>query len=104
MTAEIWTLTVTAATIGFIHTLFGPDHYLPFIVLSKARKWTLTKTISITLACGIGHVGSSILLGSVGIIFGIGLNKLEFFESMRGGWAAWGLFLFGIIYFLWGLY
>ena len=29
-------LSVTAISIGFIHTLLGPDHYLPFIVLSKA--------------------------------------------------------------------
>ena len=104
MNAEIWTLTITAATIGFVHTLFGPDHYLPFIVLSKARKWTVTKTISITLACGIGHVASSIVIGSIGVAFGFGLNKLELFESTRGDWAAWALFIFGMLYLLWGLY
>ena len=27
----------TAVTIGFIHTLVGPDHYLPFIVMGEAR-------------------------------------------------------------------
>ena len=40
MSPDISILLVTAASIGFIHTLTGPDHYLPFIVMSKARKWT----------------------------------------------------------------
>lgn len=80
-----------------MHTLFGPDHYLPFIVLSKARNWTITRTIIITVACGIGHVASSIVIGSIGVIFGIGLNKLEFMESIRGDWAAWALFIFGLV-------
>jgi len=31
---EITVLLATAASLGFIHTLIGPDHYLPFIVMS----------------------------------------------------------------------
>ena len=81
MNNEILILTITAATLGFVHTLFGPDHYLPFIVMSKAKNWTNTKTIWITTLCGLGHVASSVILGGIGIGFGIGLHKLEFFES-----------------------
>jgi hypothetical protein len=40
MLGEIWILAGAAAGIGFIHTVIGPDHYLPFIVMAKARKWT----------------------------------------------------------------
>ncbi len=36
-------LITAAVTIGFFHTLFGPDHYVPFIVMSKARKWSFSK-------------------------------------------------------------
>ena len=67
MTPELTVLLVTAASIGFFHTLFGPDHYLPFIVMAKARKWSLTKTTWITLLCGIGHIGSSVILGMIGV-------------------------------------
>ena len=45
---EMLVLLMSAGTIGVIHTLLGPDHYLPFIVLSKARNWTRTRTLWIT--------------------------------------------------------
>ncbi|MFC1674536.1 hypothetical protein ACFL1K_01385 [Candidatus Omnitrophota bacterium] len=41
MPKEMVILTGTALSIGFLHTLFGPDHYLPFIVMSKARQWSM---------------------------------------------------------------
>ena len=103
MSQELTILTVTAASIGFFHTLFGPDHYLPFIVIAKARKWSLIKTTFITTLCGIGHIGSSVLLGIVGIALGIAVTKLEALESFRGNFAAWGLIAFGLMYFVWGL-
>jgi nickel/cobalt transporter (NicO) family protein len=93
----------TAVTIGFIHTLVGPDHYLPFIVMGEARKWTIRKTMFITFLCGIGHVLSSVLLGFIGIAAGISLSKLQFFESFRGNIAAWLLIAFGLVYMLFSL-
>ena len=90
----------TAVTIGFIHTIVGPDHYLPFIVMGEARKWTIRKTMFITFLCGIGHVLSSVLLGFIGIAAGISLSKLKFFESFRGNIAAWLLIIFGLVYML----
>ncbi len=103
MTQELWLLTFTAASIGFFHTLFGPDHYVPFIVIAKARKWSLAKTFWLTLACGVGHVGSSVLLGILGIALGLAVMRLEAFEAFRGNIAAWALIAFGFVYFLWGL-
>ncbi|MDP4185456.1 MAG: hypothetical protein Q8862_09885, partial [Bacteroidota bacterium] len=63
MNSQILILSLTAASVGFIHTLFGTDHYLPFIVLSKARKWSNVKTAWITVLCGIGHISGSVLIG-----------------------------------------
>ena len=103
MSGEIMILAGTAASIGFLHTLFGPDHYLPFIFMAKARKWTMFKTSWVTIACGIGHVGSSIMLGIIGYLFGITLVKLELFEGFRGDLAAWAFVLFGLVYFIWGI-
>lgn len=93
----------TAASIGFFHTLLGPDHYLPFIVMGKARQWSVFKTLWITFLCGIGHVGSSVLLGFAGIALGIALTKLVGIESFRGTLAAWALIAFGLVYFVWGM-
>ena len=103
MTNEILILAGTAATIGFFHTLLGPDHYLPFIFMAKARNWSMFKTTWVTIACGVGHVGSSILLGIIGYVFGIALFKLEAFEGFRGNLAAYAFVLFGLAYFIWGI-
>lgn len=103
MNNEITLLAITAATIGFFHTLFGPDHYLPFIMMSKARNWKMRKTMLITFLCGLGHVGSSIVLGIIGISIGIAISKIEMFESFRGNMAAWAFIVFGFVYLVWGI-
>lgn len=104
MTTDITILLITAVSIGFVHTLTGPDHYLPFIVMSKALNWSFSKTMWITFMCGSGHVLGSVLLGAFGIALGIGVQKLEFVEAFRGNLAAHAFILFGLLYFLWGLW
>ncbi|MFA5239019.1 MAG: sulfite exporter TauE/SafE family protein [Phycisphaerae bacterium] len=103
MTTELKVLIITAASIGFFHTIFGPDHYLPFIMMSWARKWSALKTATITFLCGLGHIGSSVVLGLIGVALGLAVKKLEIFESVRGNIAAWLLIAFGLVYFVWGL-
>jgi len=103
MSAELNALIITAASIGFFHTIFGPDHYLPFIMISWARKWSAVKTTLITLLCGLGHIGGSVVLGLIGVAAGLAINRLEIVESVRGNVAAWLLIAFGLVYFVWGL-
>jgi len=103
MNSQIIILSITAASLGFMHTLFGPDHYLPFVVLSKARKWNFPKTVWITILCGIGHIGSSVLIGFIGIGLGVAVSKLTYLESVRGNIAGWLFILFGLLYGIWGL-
>ena len=91
-------LSVTAVSIGFLHTLLGPDHYLPFIVLSQAKSWSVRKTMIITFLCGVGHVLSSVVLGIIGIGVGISVNKLVSVESFRGNIAGWLFIAFGLVY------
>jgi nickel/cobalt exporter len=100
MNDSIALLSITAVSIGFFHTLLGPDHYLPFIVLSKAKNWPLKKTMLITFLCGIGHVGSSVVLGLIGIAVGISVTKLVAVESFRGNIAAWLFIAFGLVYMI----
>lgn len=103
MNSQIIILSLTSASLAFMHTLFGPDHYLPFIVLAKARKWSNIKTIWITILCGLGHIGSSVLIGFIGITLGIAVSKLNYFESIRGNIAGWLFISFGLLYTIWGL-
>jgi len=97
-------LIITAVSIGIIHTLAGPDHYLPFVVLSKARKWSNIRTINIVILSGLGHIMSSIVIGFIGIAAGISLTRIEFLEGFRGNIAAWLLFSFGVAYTAWALF
>ncbi len=96
-------LIITAASIGFLHTLLGPDHYIPFIAMSRAGKWSKSKTLLITILSGTGHILSSVILGIVGAFAGITLSKVEFIESFRADIAAWLIISFGLIYFAWGI-
>jgi nickel/cobalt exporter len=98
MDSSIALLSATAVSLGFIHTILGPDHYLPFIVLSEAKKWTTRKTMFITFLCGVGHVLSSVVVGFIGIAIGMSVNKLVSVESFRGNIAGWLFIAFGLVY------
>lgn len=102
MDAQIALLT-TAAGIGLFHTLFGPDHYVPFVAMSRAGQWSVRKTFLVTVLCGIGHVASSVVLGLIGVAGGVLLFRLENLEAVRGELAGWMLLGFGIMYLVWGL-
>ncbi len=97
-------LLATAITIGFLHTLIGVDHTLPFVVLARAQEWSLQRLLVITNLCGLGHVLSSLLLGWVGISLGTGIEQLELIETRRGQLAAWLLIGFGLAYAVWSVY
>ena len=103
MGQESTLLLLTAASLAFFHTLFGPDHYLPFIVISKARQWSIVKTSFVVILCGLAHILSSVVIGSVGIAFGISISEIEIFESFRGNITAWLLIAFGIAYTIYGV-
>lgn len=102
--SEVQLLLLTAVSVSFLHTLAGPDHYLPFVALAKARGWKAWKTVWWTLACGFGHVISSVLLGLGGAALGWSLAKLDWLESVRGGVAGWTFLAFGLVYTAWGFW
>lgn len=96
-------LLLSAASIGFVHTLLGPDHYVPFVAMARAGEWTKAKTLVVTVACGIGHVLGSVALGLIGIALGWAVGGMETVESFRGDWAAWALIAIGLVYGVWGI-
>ena len=101
MDASLATLLVASVTVAGTHTFIGVDHYLPFVVLGRARKWPLTRVLGITALCGLGHVIGSIVLGFAGIGLGFAVSDLVDIESVRGSLAAWSLIAFGLVYAAW---
>jgi nickel/cobalt transporter (NicO) family protein len=100
---DVRTISYLAVSIGFFHTLLGPDHYIPFVAMSRVGGWSWRKTIAVTMLCGFGHVGGSVVLGLIGVAMGLVVRQLEAVETVRGGLASWLLIVFGSAYFLWGL-
>ncbi len=100
---ELRLLVGTAATLGLVHTVIGPDHYIPFIAIGRARGWGLGRTLGVAFLAGLGHVASSVLLGFAGIALGIAVESLTEAEEVRGGIASWLLIGFGLAYGAWGV-
>ena len=103
MVTDLPVILFSAGTIAFLHTILGPDHYLPFVAMSKSGQWSLRKTSIVTILCGSGHVLSSVLLGVAGVGFGVALSNITFLQSIRGNLAAWALIAFGLVYSMWGV-
>ena len=104
MPDEFTTTIAVAAAIGVTHTLMGPDHYVPFVALSRARAWSLGKTLLIASLCGIGHVAGSLVLGIVGAGLYTQIERLVGIENLRAQTAAWMLTAFGFAYLVWGMH
>lgn len=93
-------LVLAAVTVGSLHTL-APDHWIPFAAISRAQRWSAARTALVTVACGLGHVTVSALLGLGGLLFG-----LQVMEALgRRMEAVAGILLvgFGVAYAVWGL-
>lgn len=97
-----FSLLAAAGGVALAHTLLGPDHYLPFIMIARARRWSRARAVAVTAICGIGHVVSSLALGALGLLAGVAVGSLERIEQGRGSLASWALVAFGLAYAAWG--
>lgn len=104
MQTELSILLGTAISVSILHTVSGPDHYIPFIAIGKAKGWKLPRILFWTILCGVAHVLTSVLIAFVGAGLGFSLTKIDFLNNLRGGIASWILLVLGILYFLYGIY
>ena len=98
----------TALALGFLHTVLGPDHYVPFVAMAASEGWSRTKTMVVTAVCGLGHVVGSVLIAVVLIVLGTAVegwehSSLAGIHELRGDVAAWALMGVGAAYGLWGI-
>ncbi|HZN54133.1 MAG TPA: hypothetical protein VFB67_02320 [Candidatus Polarisedimenticolaceae bacterium] len=96
-------LLISSAAIAVIHTALGPDHWLPFSLLAKARGWGRAKTMTVTFWAGLGHVASSLTLAILGLSLGHGAARIAGIEAARGRVGPYALVAFGCAYGLWGV-
>lgn len=56
-----------------------------------------------TVLAGVGHVASSLLIGTLGLALGIAAERVNIWESTRGNIASLLLIGFGLAYMVWGI-
>ncbi|XP_013609221.1 PREDICTED: uncharacterized protein LOC106315921 isoform X2 [Brassica oleracea var. oleracea] len=62
---DLWTIG-GIATVSLLHS-FIPTHWLPFSIVGRAQKWTLSRTLFVTAFGAVLHVISTALLGITAI-------------------------------------
>lgn len=91
------TLALTGFTVAFFHAAI-PTHWLPFVLVARARGWNRGKTLLVTMFAGFGHVALTTLLGLGLAWFGFQVDERfgEAFPRIAGG------FLVAVgVYYLW---
>ena len=103
MSGASLSLLVSAAAIAIVHTALGPDHWLPFSMLARARGWSRGTLLVVTFWGGIGHVASSLTLAIAGLALGRGAAGVAGIEALRGRVGPIALAAFGFAYGVWGV-
>jgi nickel/cobalt transporter (NicO) family protein len=63
-TTSFTAIAATGFGVAFLHAAI-PTHWLPFVLVGRARNWSRAKTMSVTLLAGTGHVLLTSVLGLV---------------------------------------
>lgn len=61
-TALLTSVAATGFAVAFLHAAL-PTHWLPFVLVARAREWSMKKTLGVTALAGLGHVMVTVLLG-----------------------------------------
>ncbi len=83
----------TGLFIAVLHSMI-PTHWLPFVMASRTQKWSWSKTQSILLIAGFGHIIMTTLLGA--LIFSLGLGMYHSIQKYFIGIASLSIALFGV--------
>jgi len=78
-----------AGGVGVLHTLLGPDHYLPLLAITKASGWSLRRALLVTAVAGLLHCGASALLLPFALAATRAAGTLAGVQDLRATVAAW---------------
>jgi nickel/cobalt exporter len=88
-------LIFSAAFVGFVHSL-SPGHWLPVVLMVKARKWSQAQAAFAALVAASGHIFVSVGLGFVGLVIGQSFFGPHLHEVEEH--AGYILIAFGVLY------
>jgi ABC-type nickel/cobalt efflux system permease component RcnA len=96
--STVYMLLSTAGATALLHTLI-PDHWLPFVLIGRAQRWSGTTTALVSGVSAAIHVALSVALGLLTLGIGIGAAEIVGESLERAGAVL--LMLFGVGYAWW---
>lgn len=96
--ATIYALLSTAAATALVHTLI-PDHWLPFVLMGRAQRWTPRTVALVSGFSALIHTALSLGLGLVAVAIGVGAAEAAGQTLERAGAVL--LVVFGVFYAIW---
>ena len=82
---------------AFLHAAL-PTHWLPFVLVGRAQRWTLPKVLSTVATAGLAHIATTAVVG--GLIVAAGLALDQWIEGLMPHLSAVLLFAFGGFYLI----
>ena len=80
---------------AFLHAAL-PTHWLPFVLVGRAQRWSMTRTLLAVVVAGLAHILTTAVLG--GLIVAAGLALDQWIKGLLPHLSAVLLFLFGAFY------
>ena len=80
---------------AFLHAAL-PTHWLPFVLVGRGQRWTLTQVLTTVAIAGSAHLVTTAIVG--GLIVAAGLVVDQWIAGLLPGLSAGLLFLFGAFY------
>ena len=80
---------------AFLHAAL-PTHWLPFVLVGRAQRWTLPRMLGAVTAAGLAHIVTTAVVG--GLIVAAGLAMDQWLSGLLPLLAAVLLLLFGTFY------
>lgn len=80
---------------AFLHAAL-PTHWLPFVLVGRAQRWTLARTLGAAATAGLAHIAATAVVGGLIVMAGLALNR--WVEGLLPHLSAALLFIFGAFY------
>lgn len=85
----------TGFAAAFLHAAL-PTHWLPFVLVGRGQRWSLTQMLGAVTAAGLAHIVTTAVVG--GLIVAAGLAMDQWIAGLLPWLSASLLFLFGAFY------
>lgn len=91
----LMTLLAGGLAAAFLHAAI-PTHWLPFVLVGRAQRWSLPRTLAAVVAAGLAHIATTAVAG--GLIVAAGLALDQWVGGVLPWISAAMLFAFGTFY------